>query len=82
MNTSYSDGVGVRTTGAAYWSGEHQHYIYLHHPCLSVCLFGCEQDISKGCGQILTKLGGQVGFVSRTNQFDVVEDPDPDTGIV
>ena len=33
------------------------------HPFLSVCV----QDISKSCGRILTKLGGQVGCVARTN---------------
>ena len=37
----------------------------------------CEQDISKSCGWIRTKLGGQVEFVTRTSRFDFGEDPDP-----
>ena len=44
------------------------------HPCLSVC----EQDISKSYELIMTKLGGQVECVTRTNWFDFGEDQDPD----
>ena len=36
------------------------------HPCLSVCLSVCEQDISS-YGQICMKLVGKVGCVTRTN---------------
>uniref|UniRef100_A0A8C4QT39 Cyclin C n=1 Tax=Eptatretus burgeri TaxID=7764 RepID=A0A8C4QT39_EPTBU len=32
------------------------------------------EDISKGCGQIQTKLGGQVGCVRRTNSIDFGEE--------
>ena len=38
----------------------------------------CEHDISKSCGRIRTKLGGQVVCVTRKNLFDFGEDPDPD----
>ena len=49
--------------------------------CLSVyvCLFFCEQDISKSCEWIQTKFGGEVGCVTRKNWFDFGEDPKPDT---
>jgi len=48
--------------------------------CFHPCLFGCEQDNSTGCGRIRTKLGGQVGCVTRKNvfDFDFDEDPHPD----
>ena len=46
---------------------------------LSVCLSVCEQDISKSCGRIQTKLGGQVGCLTMMNQFNFGEDPDPDS---
>ena len=36
----------------------------------------CEQDISKSCGWVKTKLGGQVGSVARTSRFDFGEDLD------
>ena len=32
-----------------------------------VCMFVCEEDISKSYGRIWTKLGGQVGCVMWTN---------------
>jgi len=56
--------------------------LYLHHrrwaqvtfsPLSSVHLFFCEQDISNSCGRIWTKLGGQVGCVTRTNWFKCCE---------
>ena len=43
---------------------------------LFFCPHVCEQDISKSCGWISTKLGGQVGCVTRTNLIYVGEDPD------
>ena len=50
-----------------------------------VCLFVCEQDISKSCRRIRTKLGGRVGYVTRNNLFDFggdpIPDPDPDPRI-
>ena len=48
--------------------------------CLSVCLFACEQELSKGDGRILAKLGGQVRCVARKNGFDF--GPDPNTRII
>ena len=44
---------------------------------LFVCLFVCEQDISKHCGRNHTEFGGQVGCVRRMNRFDFGEDPNP-----
>ena len=52
--------------------------------CLSVCLFvfsgpsACEQDISKSCGRIWTKLDVNVVCGTRTNCLDFDEDLDPD----
>ena len=42
-----------------------------------------QHDIWKSCGRIRTKLGGQVGCVTRKNCFDFGEDlnPDPDQRI-
>ena len=48
------------------------------HPCLFVCLFTCEQDTSKRCGHIRTKLDGQIGCVTRKNLFNFGEDLNPD----
>ena len=45
---------------------------------LSVCLFVCEQDISKSYGRIGTKSSKQFGCVTKTNLFDFGEDPDSD----
>ena len=42
-------------------------------------MFVCKQDISKSCGQIPTKLDGQVGGVTRTNRLDFGKYPDEDT---
>uniref|UniRef100_A0A8C4QNA1 Latent-transforming growth factor beta-binding protein 1 n=1 Tax=Eptatretus burgeri TaxID=7764 RepID=A0A8C4QNA1_EPTBU len=44
----------------------------------SVCLFVYEQNISKSCGRIRTKFGGELGNVTSTKLFDFVEDPNPD----
>ena len=54
-----------------------------HVLTLSVCLFVCEQGISKSYGWILTKFGGQVGCVTRMNWLDFGEDmgSDSDTRI-
>ena len=54
------------------------------HDIFLVCMFICVQGISKSCGWIWTKHGGQVGCAARTNLFDLGEDsnPDLDTGII
>ena len=46
-------------------------------PCLSVCLFVCEQHSSNICRRIWTKFGGELGNMTRTNWFDFSEDPSP-----
>ena len=47
--------------------------------CLSVCLSGCGQEISKGYGQIRTKLDGHVEHLTWTiNGLNFGEDLDPD----
>ena len=43
-----------------------------------LCLFVCVQDISKSCGWIRTKSGGEVGCVTRTKWLDFGEDPNLD----
>ena len=43
-----------------------------------VCLFVCEQNISKCWGRIWTKFGGELGYVPRTKLLDFGEDPNPD----
>ena len=43
-----------------------------------VSVFLSVPDISKSCGRIQTKLGGQVGCVTRTNRLDFGEDLDLD----
>ena len=40
-------------------------------------LFVCVQDISKSYERIQTKLGGDVGCVTRKNCFNFGEDPNP-----
>ena len=49
---------------------------------LSVCLSVCEQAISKSCGRIQKKFGGQFGCVTRTKWLDFGEDPGPDSRIL
>ena len=42
--------------------------------CAIFQLSVCEQDISKGCGRIQTKFGGQAGCVTWTNWLDFGEE--------
>ena len=49
------------------------------HPCL--CLIDCEQNISKSCGRIWMKFGGELGYVTPTKLSDFGEDPYPDLRI-
>ena len=46
--------------------------------CLFVCLFVCEQDISKHGGRIRMKLDGQVECATRTSRFDFGSGRDAD----
>ena len=46
-----------------------------------VCLFVSERDISKGCGWIWMKFGGEVGCVTMTKLLDFGEVLDLDIRI-
>ena len=49
---------------------------------LVVCLFVFEQNISKSCGRIWTKFGGELGYVTRMKWLDFGEDLNPDLDLI